>query len=319
MFTFLTLTYNHEDYIIEHLESIKYQIMTYGEGKEIQLIIADDASKDNTRQLIENWLSQNKEIFTQIDLLFNEQNLGIVRNIINGFNKIDGDSFKLLAGDDLYNVYNIFEVDGLYDYDVAGSYPVGMIRDEVHRKLTGYYHYKHSQVKGKDKKYFQRKLKLGYGIIVAPAIFYKVDMVKDKELQNFMLNYKQIEDQAMWYYMFCLKKTDTVYKDVEKPYIIYRASTGISQNSNHELNKDFIDDRTKFFDDVCSKLGRINRKYRILERKIWVVLKFKRKYLLNISKKMQKDYKQHLIEREQTQQHIYYINKKAIEFKEGNR
>lgn len=315
MFTFLSLTYNHQDYVIEHLESIKYQIVTYGIGREIQLIIADDASKDNTRELIQQWLDKNGNLFTQIDLLFNEENLGIVRNVINGFNKIDGDSFKLLAGDDLYNVYNIFAVDELYEYDVAGSYPIALTGNEVHRKLTEYYNYKHTKVKGKSKKYFARQLRLGYGLIVAPAIFYKVDLVKDKQLQEYMLNYKHIEDQPMWYYIFNIKKTNIVYKDIEKPYVIYRTSSGISQNTKHEFNNEFTEERTRMFEDMCSKAGLVNRKYRILERKIWIVLNFKKKYGLKISKKMQRDYKEHLKERAESQQHILYINEKAREFK----
>ena len=41
-FAFLVLAYNHELFIIDHLESIKFQILTYGKGLEIDLIINDD-------------------------------------------------------------------------------------------------------------------------------------------------------------------------------------------------------------------------------------------------------------------------------------
>jgi hypothetical protein len=37
MFTFVTITYNHEKYIIEHLESIKYQIENFSKGKQDEL------------------------------------------------------------------------------------------------------------------------------------------------------------------------------------------------------------------------------------------------------------------------------------------
>ena len=40
-FTFLALAYNHEKYIIEHLESIKYLVEKYGSGINCKIIIND--------------------------------------------------------------------------------------------------------------------------------------------------------------------------------------------------------------------------------------------------------------------------------------
>ena len=47
-FTFIVITYNHEEFILEHLESIKFLINHYGHGINFTISVADDASKDNT-------------------------------------------------------------------------------------------------------------------------------------------------------------------------------------------------------------------------------------------------------------------------------
>lgn len=52
--TVIVVSYNHSKYIEENLDSIKNQ--TY---KNIQLIVADDASKDNSAETFEQWLSKN--------------------------------------------------------------------------------------------------------------------------------------------------------------------------------------------------------------------------------------------------------------------
>ena len=66
MFTFVTITYNHEKYIIEHLESIRYQIENYSEGKKMNLIVSDDGSVDNTMRYAQQWVERNKNLFSEV-------------------------------------------------------------------------------------------------------------------------------------------------------------------------------------------------------------------------------------------------------------
>ena len=49
--TVLALCYNHEDYLVQCLDSIKKQTF-----QDFQLIITDDFSRDNSPTLIENWI-----------------------------------------------------------------------------------------------------------------------------------------------------------------------------------------------------------------------------------------------------------------------
>ena len=50
-FTFLTVAYNHEKFILEHLESIRYLVNNYGDGIDVSIIINDDCSVQHVFQL----------------------------------------------------------------------------------------------------------------------------------------------------------------------------------------------------------------------------------------------------------------------------
>jgi glycosyltransferase involved in cell wall biosynthesis len=60
----VVITYNSSKYILETLESIKQQ--TY---KNLELIITDDCSKDNTVVLCQDWLDVNKHGFIRTKLI----------------------------------------------------------------------------------------------------------------------------------------------------------------------------------------------------------------------------------------------------------
>ena len=53
----LLATYNGEKYVIEQIESILHQ--TY---KNIRLLISDDCSTDNTRQILEQYQKKDNRI-----------------------------------------------------------------------------------------------------------------------------------------------------------------------------------------------------------------------------------------------------------------
>lgn len=89
------ITYNSAEFILETLESFKAQ--TY---KNIELIVSDDASTDNTVELCREWLSQNKERFINSTLLTVEKNTGVSANCNRAAQRCKGAFLKGLAGDD---------------------------------------------------------------------------------------------------------------------------------------------------------------------------------------------------------------------------
>jgi len=84
-------SYNHEKYIEETIESIVNQ--TY---KNIELIVIDDGSKDNSVQILSE-LSR-KYNFT----LITRDNKGLSRTLNEGINNANGQYISICASDDIY-------------------------------------------------------------------------------------------------------------------------------------------------------------------------------------------------------------------------
>ena len=82
MFTFIVTCYQQSNVVVMALESVKYQIERYGQGRTFQIIVADDGSTDGSREVIQRWTEENRGLFEKIDLLFREENAGICRNYV---------------------------------------------------------------------------------------------------------------------------------------------------------------------------------------------------------------------------------------------
>jgi glycosyltransferase involved in cell wall biosynthesis len=91
----IVITYNSSQFVLETLESAKAQ--TYG---NLELIISDDSSTDDTVEICKKWLSENKERFVNSELITAEKNTGISANCNRGVKAAKGEWVKLIAGDD---------------------------------------------------------------------------------------------------------------------------------------------------------------------------------------------------------------------------
>lgn len=101
----VVITYNSEKFVIETLESAKTQ--TY---QNIELIISDDCSTDNTVEICSKWLTKNKRMFVRTKLLTVKNNTGISANLNRGCNASNGLFIKLIAGDDILypNIIDVY-------------------------------------------------------------------------------------------------------------------------------------------------------------------------------------------------------------------
>ena len=89
----LMATYNGEKYLEEQINSILNQ--TY---KNIRLIISDDCSKDNTREI----LKQYEENDDRIKVYYQEENLGYIKNFEFLLNKVENEIYMLSDQDDVW-------------------------------------------------------------------------------------------------------------------------------------------------------------------------------------------------------------------------
>lgn len=89
----IVLTYYHEQYIKQALDSILSQDTSY--TYEIQ--VSDDCSQDGTRQILERYQRDFPDI---VNLHFNETNLGIPTNLYEARCRCRGKYICMLAGDD---------------------------------------------------------------------------------------------------------------------------------------------------------------------------------------------------------------------------
>ena len=91
----VVVTYYSSQFLQETLDSIKEQ--TY---KNIEFIISDDCSKDDTIKICEEWLKENRCRFTNCQILTSLKNTGVVANCNRGYQASTGMWIKDVAGDD---------------------------------------------------------------------------------------------------------------------------------------------------------------------------------------------------------------------------
>lgn len=90
----LVVTYNHEKFIREALDSIIMQEHDYS----YEIVIADDSSTDGTLQIIEEYSDK----YTNFTIIPREENLGITQNYKRGFKACKGEYIAVLEGDDYW-------------------------------------------------------------------------------------------------------------------------------------------------------------------------------------------------------------------------
>lgn len=100
----IVVTYNCDQYVIETLESIKDQ--TY---QNIELIVSDDGSVDNTVKWVDEWIEKNKDRFKRCAVSKPEKNTGTSANYNRGLRLAQGEWIKFIAGDDALFPYTLEE------------------------------------------------------------------------------------------------------------------------------------------------------------------------------------------------------------------
>ncbi len=97
MVSVVMITLNHEKYITEAIEGVLMQETQF----DIELIIADDASTDNTYNVVSNYLIKHPR-GRCIKYFRHPKNLGMIPNFVWALRKCTGDMIALCEGDDYW-------------------------------------------------------------------------------------------------------------------------------------------------------------------------------------------------------------------------
>src|ERR1700690_3713915 len=89
------VTYNHEKYIAQAIESVLMQVANF----PVELVIGEDCSTDDTRRLVKQYADQHRNL---IRVLLPESNLGAHKNYAAVLSACLGEYIAYLEGDDYW-------------------------------------------------------------------------------------------------------------------------------------------------------------------------------------------------------------------------
>ena len=91
----MTITYNHEPYIAQAIESFLVQKTTF----DVEIVIGEDRSTDNTLQIC---LDYKAKYPGKVRVLSRDTNIGMMANMIDTFSQCKGKYVAVCEGDDYW-------------------------------------------------------------------------------------------------------------------------------------------------------------------------------------------------------------------------
>lgn len=262
-FAFLVVAYNHQDYILEHLESIKYLVQTHGAGIDVDVIVNDDCSEDQTRSLVDSWLQINSGLFRHVKTLYNSKNLGTCASVNNMLTHLVGDRCKLTAGDDVYSFENIFELTK-HDPDVAivSGRALYLLGDALGEDWRSNVLTTATQVIYQSDSLLHRFKHFSYNN--APNLLYSIECLLHPKVRAYLQRFDVIED---WPLQVAIARQfpERRFKLINEVLVYYRRTAG---STYIVANQRFFRDKTKMYEDLIHHEHRWIEKVRLASRKI---------------------------------------------------
>lgn len=225
------VTYNSAKTVIETLDSIAAQ--TY---QNIELIVSDDCSTDNTVELCRAWIASHKDRFVRTELITSERNTGISGNGNRARSACKGQWIKGIAGDDImlndcivsFLDYQTSHPDFTYIFCRVRCF--GKDAERVER-MTQYFNY--------DFFSWTREEQMDYltiegNCIPAPGFFYHREAMDELGIYNDE-RVPQMEDRAKWINML---KKGVHFGFIDKELVLYRMSDN-SLSTQKEMGDQF--------------------------------------------------------------------------------
>jgi alpha-1,3-rhamnosyltransferase len=236
----IVITYNSAKYVLETLESAKTQ--TY---QNIELIVSDDCSIDNTVEICRSWIDENKNRFVRTKLITIDINRGIPANCNRGVMAAQGEWVKLIAGDDKLVRAAIKDV----IHFVSGAKNIRAIDSVVEvynsnfTKKINEFNFSNAFINRKDITASEQLFLFANAfnarrIISTLGVFLRRDLIL--ELNGFNEKYPLLEDAPMWWKIL---KSNNKFHYLNATTILYRrhdkAVSSIKNKWNHEIISPF--------------------------------------------------------------------------------
>lgn len=236
--TVAVITYHSATTVLETLDSIVNQ--SYG-PENIELIISDDGSRDNTVQMIEDWLALYQSLFYNVLFIANKENGGVSKNCNVAWKTATSEWIKTIAGDDIllsncltdnieYAIKNphcsaIFSIMQSFESE-GGFIKTGILQPENHRFS-----------------FFEKSAEQQLNSLLidsfnfAPTSFLKKSLLCKVGYADD--SYKLIEDLPLWIKITSIGERLHFFKNVT---VLYRFSESISRSSDRLVNPSFLHD-----------------------------------------------------------------------------
>lgn len=200
----VVVAYNSCSTVIETLESIYNQSYS-----NIELIIADDNSKDSTLLICEEFIKANRSRFFNAKIINSQENMGISVNCNKGCYAASGKWIKIIAGDDVLTpdcIQTFYEHTQKYpeecfifsDIELFGNMLNPSVEESWRRRVACFYRYKTAS-----QQYLHLTSKGNF--VPAPSSFFSSDAFR--KVGGFDETIRFIEDHPFW-----IRVTEAGYK-----------------------------------------------------------------------------------------------------------
>lgn len=223
------LTYNHENFIEEALDSFLNQQTRF----PFEIIIHDDASNDKTRNIIKQYEQKYPQIVKPIledDNQYSKGGLDLVYRITNKY--INGKYIAICEGDDLW-IDNKKLQEQCDFLETHPQYGVCYSKAKIDQRLATFYQYPNLKEWGAMTTGFDDLLKTNKIPNCTPLIRFELHLKYLEDIKSEIKNGWTTEDYAEWLYL----STITKFHFFDKCYAAYRILPSSISNSNYIENE----------------------------------------------------------------------------------
>ena len=243
--------YNHEQFLDDCLESIIRQ-----DYANIELLICDDCSPDNSYAKILSYKERLKARFPRVEILKNEVNCGVTKNVNRMLALAKGTYVKTLASDDAMAPNAIGEmVDYLQenpDIQVAVANGVTVLEQERYPNFTPQGNIYDSAPDFSPEGFFLRVARCNP--ISAPAAMVRMSVYETYGMYDETV---KVEDYEFW--LRVLKQGQTRFGFLDKPLLYYRINANSMTSATH--NAGLADRRQRFHQSEMDTLHKFREAF----------------------------------------------------------